>query len=81
MSAFSEAKITGQKFSLPIDTIEAIAAPIIWQWYEKHQDETIFTVQRRIFGIPLSYSLKVRDCKPLLERILGSEGILPGVPT
>lgn len=79
MSALSEAQ---GNFAIPLDTIEAIIAPVIYRWMDAHADDVVFHKAGRIAFIPWSVTVTVDKLRPFVARLIGPDprGQVPEIP-
>lgn len=72
MSALSESRIEG--LPIKLEMLEAWVAPILWKWFNTHGELTVYQFKTKAFGVvPISFSLRVKDCRRLVEMLIGPE--------
>lgn len=79
MSALSEAQ---GSFAIPIDTIEAIIAPILYRWMDEHANDVILHYSGKVLVIPWSVTITVDKLRPFVARLIGPDprGRVPEIP-
>lgn len=55
------------------ERVKPIVAGVIWRYYRDHENDALYTIKQRWFGIPISYTLRVCDCRLLIEKLVGPE--------
>jgi hypothetical protein len=84
MSAFSE--VGANKIDNAIlDLLKQYAPKLIWDYYHKHENETIWHESGKIklgfFSVPWSVTITWKKARPVIERIAGPEQpLLPEIP-
>jgi hypothetical protein len=58
---------------LNADAILGAFAHQAWAYFREHGDDIIFRVNRRIFGITISYDVRLRQARPLMVKLFGEE--------
>ena len=63
--------------NIDITAVKALVRPFIWQYFHEHENDRLISIKRRILGIPLSYTLYVRDCASLIADLVGPDTSTP----
>jgi hypothetical protein len=53
------------------EVIRSIVGNFVWDWYDSHLDDTVVKFKTKVIFIPISVTVKVKDCGWIFRALFG----------